>query len=357
MKAELGRIFQCARDRVPYDGPAFLIAEAGVNHNGNEALALRLVEAAADAGVDAVKFQTFVPEALVAARAPLANYQRSGTDESDQLSMLRGLCLSPESYDRLKRAAEGRGIAFLSTPFDVESAVFLTELGVPALKVSSGEVTNLPFLSYLSKLGPPLILSTGMSTLKEVESAVLAISENRAALALLHCVSSYPTVPADCNLRAIVTMRDKLRLPVGWSDHTRDPEVSLAAAAIGAAIVEKHITLDRGMKGPDHPASTEPQEFAALVRSIRLVEAARGDGIKQPCPSEAEVALVARRSLYWIADFPVGHSIVNSDLISLRPGNGLAPALLHTLTGRPLSRVVRKGSQAQLEDVDARQST
>ncbi len=351
MKAKLDALFECARRRATYDGPAFLIAEAGVNHNGDEALALKLVEASARAGVDAVKFQTFVPEALVAARAPLAAYQVIGAQGADQLSMLRALCLSRESHARLKKAAEDLGLSFMSTPFDEDSARFLTDLGVPALKISSGEVTNLPFLESLSRLGPSLILSTGMSTLSEVGEAIEVLTKRGRPLALLHCVSSYPTTPEDCNLKAMATMREAFKLPVGWSDHTRAPEVAIAAAALGAAIIEKHITLDRTMKGPDHQASTEPAEFAAQVRSIRVVEATRGDGLKQPRPSEIAVAAVARRSLHWGRDLPEGHRITASDLVCLRPADGLAPSMLGKLIGRRLLRTVSNGAKAETGDL------
>lgn len=351
MTSRLDEVFRGSGRSLAPEGSALLIAEAGVNHNGDEALALKLVEAAAAAGVDAVKFQTFVPESLVAARAPLAEYQRAGTNSADQLSMLRELCLGRESYVRLKQAAEGLGLAFMSTPFDEESAIFLTALGVPALKISSGEVTNLPFLSCVAKLGPPLILSTGMSTMEEVRAAVDTVASSGAALALLHCVSSYPTAPEDCNLRAMDTMRQTFDLPVGWSDHTLGSEVALAAAALGASIIEKHITLDRNMKGPDHQASTEPAEFARLVRSIRAVEASRGDGVKRPRPSEIGVARVARRSLHWARDLPAGHVVDAESLVCLRPEGGLAPAMLDKLAGRQLLRAVEKGAQTEAGDL------
>lgn len=333
--------------------PCFIIAEAGVNHNGSVELAKRLIEAAAGAGADAVKFQTFRAERLASAAAPKAAYQARATTASEsQLEMLRRLELPPEAFRELRDDCQRRGILFMSTPFDEESADLLDELGMAVFKIPSGELTNGSFLAYVAAKGKPMIVSTGMSSLEEVGSAVRAIegAGNR-HLILLHCVSDYPAHPAEVNLRAMRTMAEAYRVPVGYSDHTRGIEVALAAVALGACIVEKHLTLDRSLPGPDHRASLEPGELEALVRGIRVVEQALGDGRKMPAPSEAEAAAAARRSLIAACDIRSGTMLTPQMITIKRPGTGLPPAMRETLVGRIAKRDIPEGALLTLEMV------
>ena len=279
-------------DRQVGAGPVFVIAEVGVNHDGDVELAHRLIDAAADAGAGAVKFQTFVPEALAAERAPTAAYQAANDQGDDQRAMLSRLALSADAWPALQRHARDRRIEFLSTPFDDASAELLDRLDVPGFKVGSGELTNLPFLARLARKGRPMIVSTGMATMLEVAAAVDVIrAAGLAELALLHCVSAYLADPGDANLRAMATMRDAFGLWTGWSDHTPGIELPVAATVLGAKIIEKHLTLDRGRRGPDHAMSLEPEAFATMVEAIRTTEAAtRGDGMKRPTTAELESA-------------------------------------------------------------------
>lgn len=317
--------------------PCFIIAEAGVNHNGDEALAHQLVDRAADSGADAVKFQTFQAERLVTPSAPKETYQMSATRTTEtQLEMLKSLELSADAHRALKAHAEARGLIFLSTPFDEDSADFLESLGVTALKVGSGEVTHLPLLRHLARKGRPIFLSTGMSHLGEVAEAVETIQSNgNPSLALLHCVSCYPADPADCNLNAIHMLKRTFCMPVGFSDHTLGWEVSIAAVSLGACVIEKHLTLDKNLPGPDHRASLEPSEFEALVRNIRNVESAlQGNGAKQPRPSEFEGRLLGRRSLCAAVDIQAGEKISREMIAILRPGTGIPPSELDAWVGR-----------------------
>lgn len=334
--------------------PCFLIAEAGVNHNGDVELAHRLVDVAADAGADAVKFQTFDPDLLVSPQAPKADYQIATTGATEsQLDMLRRLVLPHDALAALAAHAAERGLLFLSTPFDEGSADFLEGLGMPAFKVPSGEVTNHAFVAHLAAKGKPVLMSTGMANLSEVAQAVHLVREHGdPPLGLFHCVTSYPAPPADCNLRAIGTMAAAFRVPVGWSDHTEGLRVSLAAVAAGATLLEKHFTLDRGLPGPDHRASLEPEELTELVRAVREVESALGDGTKRPMPSELVNTPVARRSLHAARPLPVGHVLAAGDLAALRPGTGLSPALRDRVVGRRLRVALEGGemlSEAHLE--------
>ncbi|MEO5335305.1 MAG: N-acetylneuraminate synthase [Magnetospirillum sp. WYHS-4] len=333
----------------------FVIAEAGVNHNGDLALALDLVEAAAQAGADAVKFQIFKAAALATAAAPKAGYQRRTTAGAEsQVEMLRGLELGEDDFRVLAERCSERGIRFLASPFDEASLDFLVqELDVPVLKLPSGEITNGPFLVRAAQSGRPIILSTGMSTLDEVRDALgllawgyggkkgpvpedLAILRDR--ITLLHCTSEYPAPFQDVNLRAMDTMRAAFGLPVGFSDHTPGIAAALAATALGATVVEKHFTLDRGLPGPDHRASLEPGELAAMVEGIRQVEAALGDGVKTPRSSELETRAVARRSLVAIRPIRKGEALTADNLGAKRPGGGLSPMRFWDLEGRPASR-------------------
>ncbi len=335
-------------------GPSacFIIAEAGVNHNGRLEKALRLVDAAARAGADAVKFQTFQTSRLVADMAPKAAYQRLGGRRETQREMLRRLELTAPMHHSLLAHCRARQLLFLSSPFDEASADFLESLPVPAFKIPSGELTNIPFLKHVARKGKPLILSTGRATLTEVRAAVKVVRQTgNTRLVLLHCTSLYPT-PSHCaNLRAIQTLEKEFHVPVGYSDHTEGTAVGVAAVALGAQIIEKHLTLDRTLPGPDHQSSLEPAEFAHLVDSIRNVESALGHGRKEPAPGERAMARVARKS--WVAtrDLAVGTVLGPHDVRLSRPGTGLAASEWKVLAGRRICRRVSAGSLMEREMV------
>lgn len=331
----------------------YVVAEAGVNHNGELDLARRLVDCAAEAGADAVKFQTFRAERVASQLARKAEYQERTTDPAEtQLAMLRRLELSAEAHRALLSHCRERRITFLSTPFDEDSADLLAELRVPMVKIASGELTNLPFLAHVAKKGIPMIVSTGMATLGEVEQALATIrGAGGREVALLHCLSDYPADPGQVNLRAMETMRRAFGVPVGFSDHTAGIEVALAAVALGAAIVEKHFTTDRNLPGPDHRASLEPSELAALVRGIRTVEMALGDGIKAPAPSEENTRVVARRSLAAAVDLPAGTVLAAEHLTALRPATGIAPGRRDELLGHRVNRAIAAGELIDWRDL------
>lgn len=331
--------------------PCFVIAEAGVNHNGDLRLARQLIDTAVQAGADAVKFQAYKAERLVTEAAPKAAYQVRATGGGEsQLDMLRRLELRPEAQYELRDYCRQKGILFLSTPFDEESADILGDVAVPAFKIPSGEITNLPFLTHVAKKGRPMILSTGMATLGEVETALRAVeSAGNREVILLHCVSNYPADPADVNLRAIPTMLQAFHFPVGYSDHTLGLEVPLAAVALGACVIEKHFTLDRALPGPDQQASAEPAELAALVAGVRKVEAALGHGRKVPAASESGTADVARRSLVAARSIRAGTSLTEDMIVIKRPGTGLPPALRTTLVGRVAKRDIPADAMISLE--------
>ncbi len=334
--------------------PVFVIAEAGVNHNGDLDLARRLVDVAARAGADAGKFQTFAAERVAAREAPKADYQRQTTSADEgQQEMLRRLELSPAAHRELQAHARSRGLLFLSTPFDEASADLLDALGVPAIKIGSGEVTNHPFLEHVARKGRPIILSTGMSSLDEVGAAVAAVrATGNDDLILLHCVSEYPARAGDANVRAMLTLAEAFRTPVGYSDHTPGLEVALAAVALGAAVIEKHFTLDRGLPGPDHRASLEPAQLTELVRAIRVVEEALGDGVKAPTAGELGNRMVARRSLAAAVDLPAGVALSRESLCALRPATGIPPASLPAVIGRTLARARRAGELIGWSDLE-----
>ncbi|HBA83803.1 MAG TPA: N-acetylneuraminate synthase [Verrucomicrobia bacterium] len=325
--------------------PCFIIAEAGVNHNGQLETARALVDAAVWARADAIKFQTFKAERLVTASAPKAAYQKAATGAKEtQYEMLKRLELSEKDHRLLLRHCRKQGILFLSSPFDEESADFLESLGVPAFKIGSGELTNTPFLEHVARKKLPIVLSTGMANLAEVGQAVQAIRRaGNKELALLHCVSNYPADPARVNLRAMQTLAKSFKTPVGYSDHTQGIEVAIGAAALGACIVEKHLTLDRNLPGPDHRASIEPKELAAMIYAIRTVQSALGDGRKRPLDSEKNVADVARKSLVAARDIPCGRVVQEADVATRRPGTGLTPSALNRLVGKKATVNIPKG--------------
>jgi N-acetylneuraminate synthase/N,N'-diacetyllegionaminate synthase len=315
----------------------FIIAEAGVNHNGELEIAKKLVDAAVVAGADAVKFQTFVPEEVVTGSAEKAPYQKANVPrgQETQLDMIRRYALSKEDFCTLKAYCDRAGIMFLSTPFDYYSVDLLDELGVPLFKISSGELVNDRFLRYVAARGKPLIISTGMATLGEVEEALGVVQDAGAReITLLHCTSAYPTPYEEVNLRAMVTLRQAFGLPVGYSDHTAGTEVAVAAVALGACVIEKHFTLDRHMEGPDHKASLEPDELAVMARAIRNVEKAMGDGRKRPSPGELDVIPMTRRSLVAARDIAEGEMITEEKLTIKRPGTGIPPKMWCLVVGR-----------------------
>lgn len=320
----------------------YVIAEAGVNHNGELALAKRLADAAKACGADAVKYQSFKAESLVSRRAEKARYQKMSTGPSgSQLDMIRKLELSEADHRALAEHCRRLGITFLSTPFDEESADLLDGLGVPLFKLASGELTNKPLLQHVAAKGKPLILSTGMSTLAEVAEALgWARAVGSAPVTLLHCLTEYPAPSDQVNLRAMDTLREQLGVPVGYSDHTPGIEIAVAAVARGATVLEKHLTLDKTLAGPDHAASLDPAEFAALVRAVRSVSAALGDGVKRPASCEIDNRTVARRSVVAAADLPAGHALRRADLALKRPAGGIAPAELERVLGRRLKKAV-----------------
>jgi len=304
-----------------------IIAEAGVNHNGDFSLAVRMADAAKAAGADFVKYQTFQPEELASRYAEKARYQEeaTGTGES-QLSMLKKLTLRAEEYGQLKAYCDRIGIGFVSTPFDLKSIAILDKLDMPFWKIPSGEVTNLPYLLAIARTKKPVVMSTGMCKMDEIQAAVDALKANGAPkIMLLHCNTEYPTPYEDVNLRAMATMRKRFGLEVGYSDHTLGIEVPSAAAAMGAVIIEKHFTLDRNMEGPDHKASLEPRELAAMVTAVRHIEKALGDGKKSVSTSERKNLVIARKSVVASRAIKRGETFTEENIAAKRPGGGISP--------------------------------
>jgi N,N'-diacetyllegionaminate synthase len=324
--------------------PILIIAEAGVNHNGSLDMAFRLVDAAKEAGADAVKFQTFRAENLATASAHKAAYQERTTSGSEtQFEMLKRLELGVDEHRKLVEHCRKIGIQFLSSPFDLESADLLATMDLPLYKIPSGEITNVPYIHHIAAKGKPIILSTGMCTLGEVEEALKTLHDAGATdITLLHCVTEYPAPFDEINLRAMQTMRTAFGLPVGYSDHTPGIEISIAAAALGAVVIEKHFTLDRNLPGPDHAASLEPAELKQMVTAIRHVEAALGNGIKVPAICEVPNMSVARKSVVAARVLQAGHKLQPQDLAIKRPGNGIQPRQINDLIGRTVGRDVQK---------------
>lgn len=312
-----------------------IIAEAGVNHNGNFNLACKLVDEAKKAGADIVKFQTAIPEKVISKFAEKADYQKKTTGSGEsQLEMVRKITLPYNDFVKLKKYCEYKEIAFLSTPFDLSSIEFLEELGCSLWKIPSGEITNLPYLTKIAKTHKEIILSTGMSTIGEVEEAIKVLNDNGAGkISLLHCTTEYPASIEEVNLNAMKTMQQKFGLDVGYSDHTKGIEISIAAVALGAKIIEKHFTLDRMMNGPDHKASLEPDELAALVKAIRNVELAMGNGVKEPSESEKKNISIARKSIIAARTIKAGEIFTEENLTIKRPGNGINPMRWYEVIG------------------------
>ena len=341
-------------ERVIGEGhPCFVIAEAGVNHNGRLDLARKLIDTAKRAGADAVKFQVFSAEEIATRTAEKAEYQRRGTGEGTQYEMLKRLELSEEDFEKLARHAERRGIIFLASAFGEKGVGLLERLGVPAFKIPSGEITNFPLLKHIAGKKKPIILSTGMSTLQEVEEALRVIrKEGAKEVVLLHCVSNYPAKIEEVNLRAMETLRRVFGLPVGLSDHTVGITIPVAAVALGAAVIEKHFTLSRELPGPDHKASLEPDELLEMVLRIREVEKALGDGVKRPTKSEEIVRRFARRSIVAKADIPKGTVITSSMLDIKRPGIGIEPKYYNVIVGQKVKRDIKKDELLTWEAVE-----
>lgn len=312
-----------------------IIAEAGVNHNGNIDLACRLVDAAKNCGADCIKFQTFISRNLVSRFAPKAEYQKENTcGNNSQLEMIKKLELSFRDFTYLKSYCDKAGIVFLSTPFDLESINFLNSIDIPFWKIASGEITNLPFLVKIAETRKPVIMSTGMCEVNEIEKALTVLKSNGThGIKLLHCNTEYPTPFSDVNLRAMVFMHKHFNVEVGYSDHTKGIEVPIAAVALGATVIEKHITLNCKMEGPDHKASIEPAEFSAMVSSIRHIEEALGDGMKTVSLSERKNLIIARKSIVARRRIKAGELFSEENLTVKRPGNGICPMRWYDVIG------------------------
>ncbi|MBW7926292.1 MAG: N-acetylneuraminate synthase [Burkholderiaceae bacterium] len=332
----------------------FVIAEAGVNHNGELDLALRLCDAARAAGADAVKFQTFRAEDLVLPGAPTAQYQARQTGQQDQFAMLQRLELSPPQHEAIKRHCDAIGIEFFSTPFSVEAVDMLVRLGVRRIKLSSGELTHRALLERTAAARLPLLVSTGMATMDEIREALQWIAGARGGLdgvTVLHCTSAYPAPDEALNLKAMVSMAADLGMAVGYSDHSLGIEAALAAVALGASVIEKHLTLDATLPGPDHGASLEPAQFKAMVDGIRRVSAMLGDGVKAPTLEERDTARVARRSIVAAVDIPAGAVITAAMLACRRPATGIAPRELASVLGRQAAQRVPAGTVLQWDQL------
>lgn len=328
----------------------YIIAEAGVNHNGDINIAKRLVDAAVDAGADAVKFQTFKAQNLVCKNAGKAAYQLETTEQAEtQYEMLKKLELTEKMHEELVPYCRERGIEFLSTPFDVESVDLLLQYEIPLIKIPSGEITNYPYLKKIGKTGKKVILSTGMSTLDEVRDAVQILkNEGTDKIILLHCNTEYPTPMCDVNLLAMKTLQEELGLPVGYSDHTKGIEIPIAAAALGACVIEKHFTLDRTMEGPDHKASLEPQELMSMVRAIRNIEQALGTGEKKPVYAEIANKAVARKSIIAARPINKGEVFTVENITTKRPGNGISPMRWYEVLGKKAIRDFKEDELIEL---------
>ena len=328
----------------------FVIAEAGDNHNGNFELALQLVDKAVEAGADCVKFQTFVTEEMMSATAQKADYQKEQTDsDENQFDMVKKLELSFDDFRKIQAYCDKKGIMFLSTPFDILSVEFLNSIGIPFWKIPSGEINNLPYLIQIAKTGKDVILSTGMSTVEEIAEAIKVLKEHGAGkITLLHCNTEYPTPFEDVNLLAMKSLKEQFQVEVGYSDHTLGIEVAIAAAAMGASVIEKHFTLDKTMEGPDHQASLEPDELKQMIQSIRNIEASMGDGYKKPSNSERKNTVIARKSIVARRPIAVGEVFTEENLAIKRPGDGMSPMRWFDVIGKTATKNYEKDEQITL---------
>jgi N-acetylneuraminate synthase/N,N'-diacetyllegionaminate synthase len=331
----------------------FIIAEAGVNHNGDVELAKRLVDVAVTSGADAIKFQTFKAEECTTAAAKKAQYQQENTGgEENQFDMIKKLELSYEAFEEIKSYCDSQKIEFISTPDGLQSLEYLMKLQVDRIKIGSTEVTNYPFLKAIAEKQKPIILSTGMSTLGEVETAIEhLLKTGNHQIMLMHCTTDYPTQIEDVNLRAMVTMREAFKVPVGLSDHTLTNEAAIAAVALGAVVIEKHITLDKTLEGPDHKASMEPREFKKYVEAIRSTEKLLGNGVKQPTSRERIMMAEVRRSMVAAKDLPKGTKLQEHMLTFKRPGWGIAPKFLDVVIGSTTKNDIAKDELIQWQDI------
>jgi N-acetylneuraminate synthase len=334
-----------------------IIAEAGVNHNGSMEIARQLIDAAADAGADYVKFQTFRTEKLVSKAAPKAEYQDKNTGDvsGSQYDMLKKLELSKQDHLELISYCNKKSIKFLSTAFDLESIDLLNSLNIQLFKIPSGEITNLPYLEKIGSLNKDVIVSTGMCVMSEIEDAIDVLEKagtNRKNISVLHCTTDYPTAMKDVNLKAMLEIRRVTGLPVGYSDHTAGIEVPVAAVALGAEIIEKHFTIDRMLPGPDHKASLEPGELKAMITAIRNVEIALGSSEKQPTDTERRNMLVARKSIHLARPVSRGVQLSESDLVMKRPGDGISAMKLHEVKGRRITRDLEADHKLTEEDLE-----
>ena len=330
---------------------ALIIAEAGVNHNGSLDLALKMVDEAKRAGADIVKFQTAIPEKVISKYADKAEYQKKTTgNEESQLEMCKRIHLKLSDYDIIKKYCEEAGIEFLSTPFDLESIDYLEKLDIRLWKIPSGEITNLPYLIKIAKTGKPVIMSTGMAELKEVEEAVNVLKKGGAGeITLLHCTTEYPAPFESVNLKAMNTLREKFGTKVGYSDHTVGFEAAVAAAVLGASVIEKHFTLNHNMEGPDHKASLEPEEFEIMVNNIRLIEKALGDGVKRPAEAEKKNIAIARKSIVAARDIKKGEIFTEDNITVKRPGSGISPMKWFEVLGTEAVRDFREDELIELD--------
>ncbi len=319
-----------------------IIAEAGVNHNGDMELAKKLIDAAAQSGADMVKFQTFTAESLLTTTVEKADYQIRNTNNSEsQHEMIRKLELSRSMHDELMVHCRSRNISFFSTAFDISSLNFLNELGLDRFKIPSGEITNLPYLRQIGSFGKPVLLSTGMATLGEIEAAIDVLEKSgihRSIITVLHCCTDYPTPMEEVNLNAMLALSEAFGVKIGYSDHTDGIEVPIAAVALGATVIEKHLTIDRTLPGPDHMASIEPNDFAKMVRSIRNIELAMGDGIKRPKAGETKNKPIARKSLVAKVAIKAGELFTPENVTAKRPGTGISPMAWDHVMGRTALR-------------------
>lgn len=329
-----------------------IIAEAGVNHNGSTDIAKKLIDNAVEAGVDAIKFQTFKAENLVTKNAPKATYQKNSTGDGSQLDMLKKLELSLEQHTELIEYCKNKGILFLSTPFDFESVDLLEKFDITMYKIGSGDLTNIPLLRYIARLGKPMIVSTGMANLGEIECAVNAIkNEGNKDIMLLHCTSNYPTAYEDVHLNSMITMKNSFDLDIGYSDHTVGIEVSIAAVAMGAKVIEKHFTLDKNMEGPDHKASLNPKELKEMVASIRNIEFALGSKEKKCRDNEKNTKLVARKSIVAALNIKKGDVITKDNITFKRPETGLSPMYTDELIGKIATEDIMLDEQINFSNV------
>lgn len=324
----------------------FIIAEAGVNHNGSIELAKKLIDAAVEAGADAVKFQTFKAESIISKFAPKADYQKKNTEHNESLlDMLKKLELSYKDFKDLKKYCDNKGIMFLSTPFDLDSALFLKNIGLEIFKIPSGEITNYLLLREIGSYGKNVILSSGMADLGEIEDAIDILADfgtPRRNITVLHCNTEYPTPYKDVNLKAMITIKKAFNIKVGYSDHTHGIEIPIAAVAMGAEIIEKHFTIDKKLEGPDHKASLEPEELKAMVDAIRNIEKAMGDGVKKPSKSELKNKDIVRKSIVAKKPIRKGEAFTEDNLTVKRPGTGTSPMKWNEVIGRKADKYYDK---------------